>query len=90
MREIKKIAELAKLYIDECNTEKVERDMEAIISLAEGITEFETEAADNEFDGAASFEDLRNDTPQKSFARTEMLSNAENTEGEFICVPGSF
>lgn len=80
--DVRHIAKLARLRIEEDNVEKISQDMEAILSMVENLPPLE--------DGGALLEpdnqmELRPDVATPSFPREEILKNAPQTaEGCFL------
>ncbi len=78
-----KIANLAKLEIEEAEVPVYISEMQAMIDFAEAVcTAQATESADNQ--KALDFNDMREDEVSPSFDSGEILSNAKDYEDGFF------
>ncbi|KGG80412.1 glutamyl-tRNA amidotransferase [Caloranaerobacter azorensis H53214] len=84
-KEIKHIAKLAKLEIDENDIEKFTNQLTAILELVEKLNEVDTEGLEPTYNIHHSKNFFREDIIKPSLEREKALSNAEETtEGHFV------
>ncbi|SHH66275.1 aspartyl/glutamyl-tRNA(Asn/Gln) amidotransferase subunit C [Caloranaerobacter azorensis DSM 13643] len=84
-KEIKHIAKLAKLEIDENDVEKFTNQLTAILELVEKLNEVDTEGIEPTYNIYHSKNFFREDIIKPSLEREKALSNAEETtEGHFV------
>lgn len=82
--DIRHIAKLARLHIEESEVPKLEKEMSNIVKMVENLPEFaDTKIPLNEKDAM----ELRKDEVRPSFKRDEILANAPATEAGCILVP---
>ena len=82
--DIKHIARLARLHVDEKDVARFERDMGGIVAMVEKLPEFEdTRIALNEKDAMP----FREDKVGPSMQREEVLRNAPKSEAGCVVVP---
>jgi len=82
--DIKHIAKLARLHVDEGELERLGRDMSGIVAMVEKLPEFEdTQLPLDENDAMP----LREDVAMPSMERGRVLRNAPKTEAGCILVP---
>ena len=86
---IKKIAALANLDIDETEITKLESQFKDIIQMVDQLSEveFAGETLPFEIDSALSRKTLREDKLEKNFGPKLVQKNAPATEGDFLSVP---
>ena len=90
-KEVEKIAELAKLGLDEKEKEKFSEDMSSIIGYIQKLSEVNVEKV-KPMTGGADLESItREDDETKSISDPEMrkhiLNAAPNREGDYFKVP---
>lgn len=82
--DIRHIAKLARLHVEESEVAKLEKEMSNIVSMVENLPEFaDTTIPLNEKDAM----ELRKDEVKPSLKRDEILANAPATEAGCIVVP---
>lgn len=82
--QVKHVANLARLTITEEETEKMTKQLDAIITFAEQLNELDTENVAPTFHVLDMKNVLREDIPQQGLPREEVLKNApEQQEGQF-------
>lgn len=82
--DIRRIAKLARLHIEESEVPKFEKEMSNIVKMVENLPDFaDTNIPLNEKDAM----ELRKDEVKPSFKRDEILKNAPATEAGCILVP---
>jgi aspartyl-tRNA(Asn)/glutamyl-tRNA(Gln) amidotransferase subunit C len=82
--DIKRIARLARLHLDESEIARFELDMGGIVAMVEKLPEFEdTRLPLSEKDGML----FREDVAKPSMKREKILSNAPKTEAGCVVVP---
>lgn len=84
--QVKKIASLARLQLDENEQENLSRDLTSIVNWVEKLQEVDTSAVKPMF---AVFEELsmREDVAENKDQREEVLKNACDREYDFYAVP---
>jgi aspartyl-tRNA(Asn)/glutamyl-tRNA(Gln) amidotransferase subunit C len=81
---IRHIAKLAKLHVDENEITKLEKQMGEMVTMVENLPEFENTAIELKKEDAMK---LREDTVVESPKRDVILENAPKTEAGCIVVP---
>lgn len=82
--DIRHIAKLAALRLEEEEAEKLAQDMEAIVAMAEALPDFARGLQPDAAEGMT----LRNDVPSEdAFARETMLQNAPRVQDGCVVVP---
>lgn len=90
MVDFDKISGLSMLSVSKSEREALKHDIESVISFADKIAEFDENTQNAAVLRAACADELREDVPQPSFSRNEILSNVPKTSEGFISVPKSF
>ena len=90
-KEIKELASLSKIELNEKEIEKFTDEMQTIISSVETLKDFKQKTnssfSDYEFN-EIDFEELREDEVSKSMTQQEALSNAPEKENGYFKVYG--
>jgi len=81
---IRHIAKLSRLHIDENEVEKFEKDMQSIVGMVENLPEFKDYSLGLKASDAMV---LREDEIMPSMKRSEVLQNAPQSEAGCIVVP---
>ena len=81
---IRHIAKLSRLHIDENEVEKFEKDMQSIVGMVENLPEFKDYSLGLKTSDAMV---LREDEIMPSMKRSEVLQNAPQSEAGCIVVP---
>lgn len=81
--DIKKYASLSMLTLTEDEYRKAEADMQALLSIANGILSFD-ESCEICKSGGYHLDSLREDIPNESFNTADMLKNTAETCGDLI------
>ena len=84
--EIDRIAELCRLSVPEEKRPALLRDMEALLSFADRISEA-TDGCSDSAPACAPLSSLREDDPSPSMPRDELLRSAPRAEDGFVIVP---
>jgi len=85
--EVKYVANLAKLYVDEAEAEKLTSEMESIINFADMLEEIDTESIAPTNHAMKVQNVFREDVVKPSYNREEVLKNAPSQEGGCYLVP---
>ena len=87
--DIKKIADLANLIIDESEAKILEKQFEGILAMVDQLSEveFTGETLPFEIDPSTSNSALREDQVIKDFGPSLIAKNAPQTAGDFLSVP---
>ncbi|MDR2530627.1 MAG: aspartyl/glutamyl-tRNA amidotransferase subunit C [Oscillospiraceae bacterium] len=80
--QIKRIAQLSRLYVADTELDALANDMSAIVAFADQITSAMVESAP--LDRGAGLDSLRSDIAAPSPDRAEMLANAKTSDGEYF------
>ena len=86
-QEVKKIASLSKLSLDQDELEKRTEDMNNILNYMDTLNEIDTdnvEELDNVHDMSAP---LRVDSVNESISKKDVLNNSPSSNGDYIKVP---
>ncbi|MBQ1259097.1 MAG: hypothetical protein IIX97_03195 [Clostridia bacterium] len=81
--DIKKYASLSMLTLTDDERRKAEADMQALLSIANGILSFD-ESCEICKSGGYHLDSLREDIPNESFNTADMLKNTAETCGDLI------
>jgi aspartyl-tRNA(Asn)/glutamyl-tRNA(Gln) amidotransferase subunit C len=81
---IRHIAKLSRLHVEENEIEKFEKDMQSIVGMVENLPEFKETSLDLKAEDAML---LREDEIMPSLSRKKVLQNAPQTEAGCIVVP---
>ena len=85
--EVREIAALARLRLDDAEIEQMTHDLDAILGYFESIKSLDTSDVEP-MTHAVPFDcPLREDTPGQPLAVDEALRNAPSREGAFFAVP---
>ncbi len=85
--EVKYVANLAKLYVDEAEAEKLTGEMESIINFADMLAEIDTESIAPTNHAMKVQNVFREDIVEKSYSQEDILKNAPSQEGGCYLVP---
>ena len=85
--EVKYVANLAKLYVDEAEAEKLTGEMESIINFANMLSEIDTESIAPTNHAMKVQNVFREDVVKKSYSQEDILKNAPSQEGGCYLVP---
>lgn len=82
--DIKHIAKLSRLKVDDSEIEKFEKDMENIVSMIENLSDLEDTGSLLDKDNSMV---LREDVAHNNFKRDELMQNAPQTKAGCVVVP---
>ena len=85
--EVKYVANLAKLYVDEAEAEKLTGEMESIINFADMLEEIDTNSIAPTNHAMKVQNVFREDIVKPSYDRKDILDNAPSQEGGCYSVP---
>ena len=85
--EVKYVANLAKLYVDEAEAEKLTGEMESIINFADMLSEIDTESVAPTNHAMKVQNVFREDVVKDSYSQEAILKNAPSQEGGCYLVP---
>ncbi len=85
--EVKYVANLAKLYVDEVEAEKLTGEMESIINFADMLSEIDTNNVSPTNHAMKVQNVFREDTVNESYSQEDILKNAPSQEGGCYLVP---
>ena len=86
--DVRYVADLARLKLDESQIGKLQKDMEAILSYISELNELDVSSIEPTAHAAALTNVVRTDAAQDSFPRETMLANAPAVlDGETVKVP---
>ena len=85
--EVKYVANLAKLYVDETEAEKLTGEMESIINFANMLSEIDTENIAPTNHAMKVQNVFREDVVKESYSQEDILKNAPSQEGGCYLVP---
>ena len=85
--DVDSVANLAKLTVSEDKKDKLEQDMESVIDFANALNELDTEGVPVREHIVPTSNVFREDTPEQTFERSELLANAKTKTAEYIYVP---
>ena len=85
--EVKYVANLAKLYVDEAEAEKLTTEMESIINFADMLSEIDTDNVSPTNHAMKVQNVFREDTVNESYSQEDILKNAPSQEGGCYLVP---
>ena len=85
--EVKDVANLAKLYVDEAEAEKLTTEMEGIINFADMLSEIDTESVAPTNHAMKVQNVFREDIVENSYSQEDILRNAPSQEGGCYLVP---
>ena len=85
--EVKYVANLAKLYVDEVEAEKLTGEMESIINFADMLSEIDTDNVSPTNHAMKVQNVFREDTVNESYSQEDILKNAPSQEGGCYLVP---
>ena len=81
------VASLAKLTIDDDKKEKLEQDMESVIDFANALNALDTDGVPVREHLVPTSNVFREDEPEQTYTRAELLANAKTKTAEYITVP---
>ena len=82
---VKHLAQLSRIAVSSEECESFAKDLEGLAELARLLETLDREA--DRFDGAVSYQALREDTVEQSFPRADLLQASARQDGEAILVP---
>lgn len=85
--EVKYVANLAKLYVDDAEAEKLTTEMESIINFADMLSEIDTASIAPTNHAMKVQNVFREDVVADSYSREDILKNAPSQEGGCYLVP---
>ncbi len=85
--EVKYVANLAKLYVDEVEAEQLTKEMESIINFADMLSEYDTENIVPTNHAMKVQNVFRDDEVKPSYSQQDILKNAPMQEGGCYLVP---
>ncbi len=85
--EVKYVANLAKLYVDENEAEKLTSEMESIINFADMLAEIDTQSIAPTNHAMKVQNVFREDVVTPSYDQKDILKNAPSQEGGCYLVP---
>ncbi len=85
--EVKYVANLAKLYVDEAEAEKLTGEMESIINFADMLAEIDTNSVAPTNHAMKVQNVFREDIVESSYSQEDILKNAPSQEGGCYLVP---
>ena len=85
--EVKYVANLAKLYVDEAESEKLTAEMENIITFADMLSEIDTKDISPTNHVIKVQNVFREDIVKDSYSQKDILKNAPSQEGGCYLVP---
>ena len=86
--DVKYVAALARLDLEKDKEERLQKEMETILSYVNSLSELDVSGIEPTAHAVQMTNVLRDDADEKPFSRDEMLSNAPDTVGgELIKVP---
>lgn len=87
LKEVKHVANLARLAITEEEAERFQEQLDAIIGFAEQLNELDTEAIEPTSHVLDMKNVMREDVPEKGLPREEILKNVPEHQDGYIKVP---
>ncbi len=87
IKEIEKVALLARLELDPKEVESLASSMSNILDYVETLSQVNTEELEENKAAESSSNVLRDDQPQKSLPREEALRNSPRHNDEFFLAP---
>ncbi len=85
--EVKYVANLAKLYVNEAEAEKLTTEMESIINFANMMSEIDTESIEPTNHAMKVQNVFRDDIIENSYSQEDILKNAPSQDGGCYLVP---
>ena len=86
--DVKYVAELARIDLEDSSVEKLQSDMQNIVAYIEQLSELDVSSIEPTAHAAALTNVVRRDEAQTSFPRETMLANAPAVlDGETVKVP---
>ena len=85
--EVKYVANLAKLYVDDSEAEMLTTEMESIINFADMLSELDTESIAPTNHAMNVHNVFREDVIENSYSQEDILRNAPSQEGGCYLVP---
>ncbi|MBQ8172277.1 MAG: Asp-tRNA(Asn)/Glu-tRNA(Gln) amidotransferase subunit GatC [Oscillospiraceae bacterium] len=84
LKTIQHLCELSKLNYDDEALEKVASEMTDIISLMDGIKEFDLSYDDTKDNNSISFGEVREDIVKPSFSPEKLMQNAKSVDDCYV------
>lgn len=85
--EVRGVAELARLELDEDKLEQFARQMDSILEYVHKLEEVDTSAVEPMYTPVDNVTVLREDREEKEYTRDQILENAPEDDGRFFIVP---
>lgn len=85
--EVRGVAELARLELDEDKLEQFARQMDSILEYVHKLEEVDTSAVEPMYTPVDNVTVLREDREEKGYTRNQILENAPEDDGRFFIVP---
>ena len=84
LKTIQHLCELSKLKYDDEALEKVASEMTDIVSLMDGIKEFDLSYDDTKDNNSISFGEVREDIVKPSFSPEKLMQNAKSVDDCYV------
>lgn len=84
LKTIQHLCELSKLNYEDEALQKLATEMTDIISLMDGIKEFDLSYDDTKDNNSISFSEVREDIAKPSLSAEKLMQNAKNREGCYV------
>jgi aspartyl-tRNA(Asn)/glutamyl-tRNA(Gln) amidotransferase subunit C len=85
--EVRGVAELARLELDETKLDQFARQMDSILEYVHKLEEVDTSAVEPMYTPVDNVTVLREDWEEKEYTRDQVLENAPEDDGRFFIVP---
>jgi aspartyl-tRNA(Asn)/glutamyl-tRNA(Gln) amidotransferase subunit C len=85
--EVRGVAELARLELDETKLDQFARQMDSILEYVHKLEEVDTSAMEPMYTPVDNVTVLREDWEKKEYTRDQILENAPEDDGRFFIVP---
>lgn len=85
--EIQHAAALAKIELEQADFDHFSEEIQTIIQMVEELQQVDTEGVEPTFYGNALMDVYREDVAHLRGNTEELLANAPEREGDYICVP---
>jgi len=87
LKEVERLARLAKLEFPQAEKEQIARDLEQILDYIHQLEEVDTRGVEPDQHASGIFGALRPDRQEASLDSAEVLGNAPDRQGQFFRVP---
>lgn len=85
--EVRGVAELARLELEETKLDQFARQMDSILEYVHKLEEVDTSAVEPMYTPVDNVTVLREDWEEKEYTRDQVLENAPEDDGRFFIVP---